>query len=193
MPETKVVKSTSEQPARAWPESSFFGRRGLFGPMMPFGDLFGVNPFALMREFTKEMDRAFSASPGGELRLQVWMPAIEVKEANGNLVVTAELPGIKTEDVKVEVTDEALTIEGERKEEKKEEKEGLYRSERSYGRFYRSIPLPEGAKTDQVKAEMNHGILEIKVPVAEAKPKSRQIPVTGTGDVKEQDKKTAAA
>jgi HSP20 family protein len=185
MPETKVVKATTEQPARRWPEPSLFGPRGLFGPMIPFGDLFGVNPFALMREFTKEMDHAFSTSSGGELRPQVWMPAIEVNQANGNLVVTAELPGIKTEDVKVEVTDEALTIEGERKEEKKEEKEGLYRSERSYGRFYRSIQLPEGAKTDQIKAEMNNGILEIKVPVAEAKAKSRQIPVAGTGKVKE--------
>lgn len=193
MPETKVVKTTTGQSAEGWPESSLFGRRGVFGPMVPFGDLFGVNPFALLREFTKEMDRAFSTSSGAELRPQAWMPAIEVKEANGNLVVTAELPGIKTEDVKVEVTDEALSIEGEPKEEKKEEKEGLYRSERSYGRFYRSIPLPEGAKTDQVKAEMNNGILEIKVPVAEAKPKSRQIPVTGTGAVKEQDKKTATA
>jgi HSP20 family protein len=193
MAETKVVKGTSEQPVRAWPESSFFGPRALFGPMIPFGDLFGVNPFALMREFTKEMDRAFSTSASGESASQDWMPAIEVKEAGGNLVVTAELPGIKTEDVKVEVTDEALTIQGERKQEKKEEKEGVYRCERSYGRFYRSIPLPDRAKTDQIKAEMNNGILEIKVPMAEAKQKSRQIPVSASGGTKEQDKKTTAA
>ncbi|HEY7303801.1 MAG TPA: Hsp20/alpha crystallin family protein [Bryobacteraceae bacterium] len=183
MPETTVVKTTTEKPARRWPESNLFGPRGLFGPMIPFGDLFGVNPFALMREFTKEMDRAFSTSSASELRPEVWIPAIEVKKANGNFLVTAELPGIKTGDVKVEVTDEALTIEGERKEEKREEKEGLYRSERSYGRFYRSIPLPDGAKTDQVKAEMKNGILEIKVPVNGAKQKSRQIPVAGTGEV----------
>jgi HSP20 family protein len=187
MAETKVVKSTYEQPVRRGPET------GLFGPMIPFGDLFGVNPFALMREFTKEMDRAFSTSWGGELAQQAWMPAIEVKEANGNLVVTAELPGIKAEDVKVEVTDEALTIRGERKQEKKEEKEGVCRSERSYGRFYRSIPLPDGAKTDQIKAEINDGVLEIKVPVPETKQKSRQIPVSASGGAKEQEKKTATA
>lgn len=192
MPETKVIKSTSEQPARRWPESSLFGSRGLFGPMIPFGDLFGVNPFALMREFTKDMDRALSTA-WDEGAPQVWRPAIEVKKVDNDIVVTAELPGIRTEDVKVEVTDEALTIQGERKEEKKEEKEGFHRSERSYGRFYRSIPLPEGAKTDQIKAEMANGVLEIKVPVAETKRQSRQIPVTGGEGVKAQDKKTAAA
>jgi HSP20 family protein len=186
MAESKLVKSTSEQPARRWPESS------LFGPMIPFGDLFGVNPFALMREFTKEMDRAFSASSSGEFAPQAWIPAVEVKEVNSNLMVTAELPGIKNEEVTVEVTDQTLTIQGERKQEKKEEKEGVYRSERSYGRFYRSIPLPDGAKTDQIKAEMNNGILELKVPLAEAKQKTRQIPVSGSG-AKEQEKKTTAA
>ncbi len=192
MAETKVVKSTSGQLARHWPESGIFGSRGLFGPMIPFGDLFGVNPFALMREFTREMDRSVSGSWSGEFAPQAWMPAIEVKEANGNLVVTAELPGIKTEDVKVELTNDALTIQGERKQEKKEEKEGVYRSERSYGHFYRSIPLPDGAKTDQIKAELNNGVLEIKVPVAETKQKSRQIPVSETAGAKEQEKKTAA-
>ncbi|HEY7304888.1 MAG TPA: Hsp20/alpha crystallin family protein [Bryobacteraceae bacterium] len=193
MAETKMVKGTSERPVRSWPESGFFGPRGLFGPMIPFGDVFGINPFALMREFTREMDRAFSTSWGGELPSQGWMPALEVKEVNGNLVVTAELPGIKTEDLKVEVTDDALTIQGERKQEKKEEKEGVYRSERSYGRFYRSIPLPDGAKTEQIKAQMNDGILEIKVPVQETKQKSRQIPVSESGGTKDQEKKTTAA
>ena len=123
---------------------------------------------------------------------EAWMPAIEVKEANGNLVVTAELPGVETQDVKVDVTDETLTIQGERKQEKKEEKEGFYRSERSYGRFYRSIPLPDGAKADQIKAEMNNGILAIKIPLAETKQKSRQIAVSASGGAKEQEKKTAA-
>jgi HSP20 family protein len=149
--------------------------------MLPFG----VNPFALIRELTSSL--------GTEFDSQAWIPAVEVKEANGNLTVTAELPGIKNEDVKVEVTDQALTIQGERKQERKEEKEGVYRSERSYGHFYRSILLPEGAKVDQIKAEMKNGILEVKVPLAETKQKSRQIPVTEGEGAKEQEKKTAAA
>ena len=192
MAETKVVKSTSEQAAPSWPESSLFGRRSSAGPMIPFGDLFGMNPFALMREFTREMDRAFSTSSTGEFTPQVWAPPVEVKESNGNLIVSAELPGIRTEDVKVEINNEVLTIEGERRQEKKEEREGVYRSERSYGRFYRSIPLPDGAKTDQIKAELNNGVLEVKVPLAETAQKRRQIPIGGGEGQKEQKKTTTA-
>jgi len=187
MPETTPVKSSTQSVARRGPTSR------LFGPMIPFGDLFGVNPISLMREFTKEMDRAFSDFSGGEFPSNTWAPTIEVKEVDSGIVVTAELPGIKPEDVKIELTGENLTIKGERQQEKKEEKEGFYRSERSYGRFYRSILLPEGANTDQINAEMNNGILEIKVPVAETKPKSKQIPVTASAGAKENEKKTAAA
>jgi len=79
--------------------------------------------------------------------------------------------------VKVEVTDDALIIEGERKREHKEEQEGYHRYERSFGRFYRSIPLPEGAKPDQAKAELNDGVLKISVPAPEVKKKVRQIAV----------------
>jgi HSP20 family protein len=161
--------------------------------MVPFGELFGMNPFALMRQFTKDMDRAFSPSWGEEFAPGAWVPTIEVNQANGNLMITAELPGIKTEDVKVEVTNDALTIQGERKHEKKEEKEGVYRSERCYGRFYRTIPLPDGSKTDQIKAEMKNGVLEVKIPVAESKEKGRQVPVTAGLETKDQEKKTTAA
>lgn len=192
MADNKLVRKSSEEMAGRSPQSSLFGP-GLFAPRVPLGDFFGMNPFALMREFTREMDRAFSGSLAGEGVAQGWAPAIEMKEVNGNLVVTAELPGIKTEDVKVEVNDEMLTLEGERRMEKKEEKEGVYRSERSYGRFYRAIPLPDGAKTEQIKAEMNNGVLEVKIPLAEAKQKSRQIPVNATESMKEPEKKTTAA
>ena len=142
------------------------------------GGLFGMNPFALMRQFTDDMDRAFgqTASAGAE-----WRPAIEVKQKEGKLVVTAELPGVKKEDVKVNVTDNTLTLEGERKQEKEEKREGYYHSERSYGKFLRSIPLPEGAKTDQTAAQFKDGVLEITVPVPPIKPtvkeKGKQIPV----------------
>jgi HSP20 family protein len=115
------------------------------------------------------------------------------EEASGNLVITVELPGIKAEDVKVEVTDEAITIQGERKQEKKEEKEGVYRTERSYGQFYGQSRCRMARSRIRSNAEMNNGILEIKVPVPETRPKSRQIPVSGSGATKEQEKKTTAA
>ena len=102
---------------------------------------------------------------------------MDIRQCNGTLTVTAELPGLKKEEVKVQMTDEALIIEGERKRVHKEDHEGYHRWERSYGHFYRSIPLPEGAKTDQVKAELNEGILKDSVPVPEIKKQVRQIAI----------------
>jgi HSP20 family protein len=136
------------------------------------GSMFGVNPFALMRQFTEDMDRMFGHPNGG-----AWVPAIEVKQAEGKFIVTADLPGLKKEDVKVNVTGNALTLEGERKEEKEEKREGYYHSERKYGKFYRSIPLPEGAKIDNVAAHFKDGVLEITVPVSEPKETRQQVPI----------------
>jgi HSP20 family protein len=138
------------------------------------GSLFGVNPFALMRQFTEEMDRTFGQLPNGN---GAWRPAIEVKQEKDKLTVKAELPGIKKEDVKVNISDGALTLEGERKLEKEEKREGYVHSERSYGKFLRSIALPEGAKTDQAAAQFKDGVLEITIPVPEAKETGRQIPI----------------
>jgi len=151
----------------------------LFGPSLfgkPFGEL--ANPFALMRRMTDEMDRmlgnaaGFSSGEGTG-----WVPALEITEKDGKLIVSADLPGLKKEDVKVEVTEDALIIEGERKRETEEEGRGFRRSERSYGRFYRAIPLPEGAETDQAKAQFRDGELEITIPLVESKRKGRQIPI----------------
>jgi HSP20 family protein len=138
------------------------------------GSLFGLNPFALMRQFAEDMDRAFNQIPSGAA---AWRPPIEVQEKDGKLVVRAELPGVKKDDVKVNVTGDTLTLEGERKEEKEEKREGYYHSERCYGKFFRSIPLPEGAKTDQAAAQFKDGVLEITVPIPEVKPKSQRIPI----------------
>jgi len=150
-----------------------------FAPILPFGRLFGVRPFALMREFTDEMDRMFKGAPLGEGTegLAAWSPTVDVTRCNGDLVVTAELPGLKKEEVKVEMTEDALIIEGERKREHKVDHVGYHKVERSYGKFYRAIPLPKEAKTEMAKAELTEGILKITVPVAEAKPKAREIPI----------------
>jgi len=101
--------------------------------------------------------------------------------------VTAELPGLKKEEVKVELSDDSLIIEGERKREHKEDHEGFHRWERSYGRFYRSIPLPEGAKRDRLKAELSDGVLKVSLPVPESKKKRTQVAI------EEKETKTAAA
>src|SRR5579871_3064377 len=136
---------------------------------------FGMNPFAFLRNFT-EMEKAFGPLPkttanGG------WIPAIEVKEKDGKLCVTAELPGLKKEEVKVHIDENTLVLEGERKQEKEEKREGYYHTERSYGRFYRAIPLPEGAEVDKVAAEFINGVLEVSIPVPKIEHKRREIPV----------------
>jgi HSP20 family protein len=169
MPEVAVGKKASE----AAPISR---ATEVVRPMFPFGRLFGMNPFGLMREFWEEMDRMFRGSRAG-VQTEEWAPTVDVQQCNGSLVVSAELPGLKKEEVKVALTDDALIIEGERKREHKEDHDGFHRWERSYGRFYRSIPLPEGAKTDQAKAELQEGVLKVSVPVPEIKKRSRQVPI----------------
>jgi HSP20 family protein len=173
MPEVKVTKERSLAKPET-PAPKLFNE--LFTPIFPVGRFFGLSPFAVMREFTDEMDRVLrGVVPSVESG--TWSPMVDIQQSNGNLVVTAELPGLKKEEVKVELTDDALVIKGERKSEHKEEREGFYKSERSYGQFYRSIPLPDGAKADQAKAELNDGVLKVSVPVPETKKTVRQVTV----------------
>jgi HSP20 family protein len=95
---------------------------------------------------------------------EAWTPAIEVVHRDNELVVRADLPGLSKDEIKVDLTEDAITIQGERKREHKEEREGVYRSERSYGSFSRVIPLPEGTMTDQAKATFKDGVLEVTMP-----------------------------
>lgn len=171
MSEVKVEKNKSLA-RRETPGLSPFNE--FFTSAFPVGRFFGLSPFAMMREFTEEMDRLYRANGPA---LEAWTPTVDIQRSNGNLLVTAELPGLKKEEVKVEVTDDALIIEGERKREHKVEQEGYHRYERSFGKFYRSIPLPEGAKPEEAKAELNDGVLKISVPAPEMKKKVRQIAV----------------
>jgi HSP20 family protein len=127
---------------------------------------------------TEEMDRAFSEFSGsnnGDTSL--WTPAIEVSQRDGRYVVHAELPGLKPEDVKVEVADDALVIEGERKYEHEEDRGGVHRTERRYGRFYRAIPLPEGTNAEQARARFENGVLEVMIPLSRQQSDRHQIPV----------------
>jgi len=128
-------------------------------------------PTDLMRRFRDEMDRVFedlgfnnlaNALPGGEnFGLALWSPQVEIFNREGQFIIRADLPGLDKDDVKVDLTDDSITIEGERKQEHEENREGYYRSERSYGRFYRSVPLPEGLNADTAQANFRNGVLEI--------------------------------
>ena len=133
----------------------------------------GHDPFGLLRQMTSEFDRIFDEPFWGSFRFPTrfgartagWSPEIDVFEKDNRLVTKIDLPGMKKEDVKVEVTDGRLAISGERKSEFEEKKEDFYRSEREYGSFYRAVPLPEGVKLDDVKATFADGVLEVSVPL----------------------------
>src|SRR5262249_47589262 len=140
-------------------------------------ELFAMNPFTLMRRLTEDIDRMFSGSAqAGGRDMGVITPPVEVRERSGNLVVDVELPGLRDEDITVEVRSGALVIQAERERESEENRGGIRRSERFYGVFYREIPLPEGAKVDQVSAQFNNGVLQVTIPVAEEQ-RPRQIPI----------------
>ena len=93
-------------------------------------------------------------------------------ERDNRLITKIDLPGMKKEDVKVEVTDGYLAISGERKTETEEKKENVYRREREYGSFHRAVPLPEGVKLEDVNATFSDGVLEVSVPLP-AKPEAK--------------------
>jgi HSP20 family protein len=97
-----------------------------------------------------------------------WMPSIEVFEKDGFYTVNAELPGLKKEEVTITYEEGALVLEGERKEEIERKEEQYYVCERSYGKFYRRLPLPEGVDGTKAEATFNDGILTVKMPRVQA-------------------------
>ena len=118
------------------------------------------------------------------------IPAIDVFEKDGNFVVKAELPGMKEEGIDVSVTDSTLMIKGEKKTESEDEGADYYRCERSYGSFYRSIPLPNTVDDGNIKADFEDGILEVTVPKMEtAKPKKVAVSTKKTASTKSKAKK----
>lgn len=131
-----------------------------------------------------EVDRVFDRffNPSATRGLAVWAPAVDVRETNDELHVTAELPGLRPEDVNVTVENGVLTISGEKKQEVQEGKEegDYYLLERRYGRFERSFTLPRSVTAEKVKARFESGILTVSLPRAEAaKPRKVQIEVDG--------------
>ena len=162
-----------------------------FGTGFPFS---GTTPFNMMRRFMDDMDRLFEGFAGlqktpvfdtpelafpewAEFEKNVWSPKIEVLKNKEEMTVRADLPGMKHEDIDVEIADGALILSGERKEESEEKKEDFYRTERSYGSFYRSIPVPETVKPENATAKFDNGVLEVKIALPAAEPSLRKIEI----------------
>ncbi len=134
------------------------------------------NPFAEIERIRREFDRLLEELVPREEAERVFAPVVDVYETDKELVVKAELPGVKKEHVEVSIRDNALHIRGEKKEEKEEKTEAYHRVERVYGRFERVLPLPADVKVEEAKAEFKDGVLEIRIPKAEgAKEKKIEI------------------
>lgn len=141
----------------------------------PTRDLVGIRD-----EMNRLFDSFFTGWPERrkDLLASEWAPSIDVAETDEEIVVTAELPGVKQDEVDITITDDVLTLKGEKKEEKEVKEKNYHRVERSYGSFQRSISLPTGVKSDEAKAAYKDGVLHITVPKAEeAKPKQIKIDV----------------
>lgn len=139
------------------------------------------NPFALLRQ---EMNTLFdNFSRGFEMepftgRFGAFSPSVDVRENDKEIKVSAELPGMDDKDIDVSLTKDALTIKGEKKEEKEDKGKDYYRIERSYGSFSRTIPLPTEIDIDKVKAEFKKGVLTVILPKsAQAIKEMKKIPV----------------
>ena len=157
-----------------------------------FGGFPYASPFSFMRRFSEEMDRLFEdVGFGGnylgrpfsqrrDLTSFAWSPQIETFQKDNHFVFRADLPGMNKDDLKVSVDDNCLEIQGERKKEwtSDEESSGAYRSERSYGSFYRCVPLPQGVQAENISATFRDGVLEVKVPTPEQK-QPRRVEITG--------------
>lgn len=155
-----------------------------------------VDPFTALRKMTEELERTFDDPFWPAFRWPAfrgftppetlaWSPKVDVFEKDNRLFTRVDLPGVKKGDVKVEVGDGHLALSGERKAEKEEKKDNVYRTEREYGSFYRVVPLPEGVKFEDIKATFENGVLEVSVPLpvrAEAKVRKIEIeePVKAT-------------
>lgn len=144
------------------------------------------DPFRELRGLHDEMSRLFSGvgpSEGNEFARGAWTPRVDIFEEKDNLIVEAELPGLNREDFDVSVENNVLTLKGERKFEKTEERDNFHRVERSYGSFTRQFTLPQTVTAEGATADFDNGVLRISLPKRE-ETKARRIEITGSGSNK---------
>lgn len=136
------------------------------------------SPFSLISRFSEEMDRLFSDFGGfNQMKLNDFSPQTEIFERGDELVVHADMPGMSKNDINVDIEDDQIIIRGERRNEREHNDEGVYHTERSYGSFYRAIPLPKGIDAEQAKADFSNGVLEITMPKPQQKSKGRSLEI----------------
>jgi HSP20 family protein len=139
-----------------------------------------IKPEPFSSEFTRLFDNLFQPATTGTQR---WAPPMDLVEAEDHFVLKADLPGLGEDDVTIEVQDNVLTISGERKAEHERKEKGFYRLERSFGRFSRSLTLPEGVNADAISASFDKGVLAVSIPKPEER-KPRRISIGANGNGK---------
>jgi HSP20 family protein len=142
------------------------------------------SPLALIRRLIEQMDRfvIFSTPFGGDGWFTRPWPAVEVFERGGQLVVRADVPGTRSEDLRVRIDDGFLRIEVRRRHDLERQESDVYRSERSYGVFQRNIQLPAGIDEEAVQARFDNGVLEVTMPSPRQSTKGRVVPIRSSGD-----------
>jgi len=119
------------------------------------------NPWSLLRDIQEDVNHIFERNTGQ------WSPRVDITEENDKFRVTADLPGISPEEVKVSIKDNTLSIEGERKTEERKEEQGYTRIERFSGSFHRQFILPNNIDPSKIEAKSQHGVLELSIPKKE--------------------------
>jgi HSP20 family protein len=141
------------------------------------GALTRWEPFAELGELRSRFDRMFEDLLDGSSR--EWMPAIDVERENGNLVVRADVPGIKPEEVKIEIEDYILTVSGSHEESREKKDKHFLPRERRYGSFSRSLALPAGVEAKKIKAKTHDGVVEVTIPLPQ-EAKKETVTITPT-------------
>ncbi len=139
----------------------------------PFGDVEGM-----LDRYSGSLDWPFRGRRGLSLKDTDWAPRVDISETDNSFCIKAEVPGIKREDVKINIEDHVLSIRGENKQEKEEKGEKFHRVERYYGSFNRSFSLPLNVKEDKIDATFKDGLLTLTIPKSEVvKPKAIEVKV----------------
>jgi len=136
---------------------------------------------SLVNQLNEEMNRMFAMNASQNdvtANAGDWTPAVDITEDDTTYTLHADVPGVKPQEVEIEVENGVLTLKGKRGENKKDEKEGYKRIERAYGSFYRRFTLPETVNADDITAKTRHGVLEVVIP-ERAKPEPKRIQVEG--------------
>jgi HSP20 family protein len=139
-----------------------------------------MKPEPFSSEINRLFDTLFEPTNANGSRAQRWVPAMDLVEAEDHFLLKADLPGLAEDDVAIEVQDNVLTVSGERKTEHERKERGWYRLERSFGRFSRSLTLPEGVNAEAIDASFDKGVLEIRIPKPEER-KPRRISIGANG------------